>query len=79
MNAREAFTQAQATNQIAARHQNGYSAYLREHEDDNTFSLAICQGMMPPHTVEPFETADDMFAFLEAHAYDQDWIVEEAE
>lgn len=79
MNARQAFAEAQSTDHVAAMHSNGYSAYLRQHDDDNTYSIAFCQGMMPPHSVESFDTADEMFQFLESHGSMDGWTVEEIE
>lgn len=50
---------------MAVRYAAGaYTAYVREDEEEGGYSIAYCQGMMPPHDGDHAETAEEAARML---------------
>lgn len=82
MNIRQAIKQVDDATTFSMVYAPGYSAHLSTAPGDgfttpDRYCVAFVQGMMPPHSTEMFNTADQVASYLEANNWADGWEIEE--
>lgn len=84
MNIWQAIKHVDDATTIAMNYAPGYTAYISiapgdAFETPDRYHIAFVNGMMPPHSAEQFDTADQVIAYLVGQGWADGWQVDDGE